>query len=388
MRDPRLHTVTGITWRHTRGITPWRAAAQVWEDRHPDVRVLWDVRSLWEFGEGSIDELFGRYDMVVLDHPFVGEAVERGYLRALDTVVDPATLRDLAGRAVGRSFDSYRYAGRSWGFPTDAACLAAAWRPDLLARLGWQPPANLDEVVQMAAETSAVAMPMAPIDVLSVFFTLAANVGARPCHSTDVAVPRDVGRQVLADMRRLTSHMPATIWESNPIRTLNVMATSDAIAYCPYTYSYSNYARPGYQERLVAFGPPPDGPAGNADGACLGGAGLVISSRCEQPEVAGAFAAWAAGAECQRTTYGLAGGQPGHVAAWDDDILNGVSSEFFRATRPAMDAAFLRPNHHGFASFQRDAGGLLHDALRRDLDANDTLDELDARHRHHLEEAA
>lgn len=382
MGDQRTR-ITGITWGHTRGLTPWLAAAQVWQDRHPDVAVEWHVRSLWAFGEGAIDDLFDTYDMVVIDHPFMGEAVRRGYLLPLESLLDEGTLAELAATSVGRSFDTYRREGRSWGLATDAACLTAAWRPDLLERLGEPVPTTLDEVVSLARRTGAVALPLAPIDVLSVFFTLAANAGARPCHEPEAVVPRVVGKTVWEEMRRLVRHVPSSAFEANPIRLLGQMASGDDIAYCPYTYSYSNYSRPGYHPRLLTFGDVPVGPGGHTGGACLGGAGVVISSRTAHPELVAEFAGWAAGAECQRTTYALAGGQPGHVAAWEDDLVNAVSGDFFRRTRSTMDRAFHRPTHDGFASFQHDAATLLHDALQRDHDPDEVLDQLDGLHRRH-----
>ena len=64
--------ITGIAWDHRRcwgpldaSIAPYRAAT--------GEEVRWDRRSLYSFGEGDLGSYADKYDLVIYDHPFVGD---------------------------------------------------------------------------------------------------------------------------------------------------------------------------------------------------------------------------------------------------------------------------------------------------------------------------
>jgi multiple sugar transport system substrate-binding protein len=162
------------------------------------------------------------------------------------------------------------------------------------------------------------------------------------------------------------------------------MSTSDELLYCPHAYGYTNYGREGYAPHRLAFHDfaGPGSPAWA--GTTLGGAGLAVSARCRRPDLAVDYVQWVAGAECQRTTYVLAGGQPAHAAAWDDEIANRVTGDFFRATRRTIEAAYVRPTHDGMHAFQAAAGAALRGFLRGSDDARSTLKAIDRHFRSSL----
>jgi multiple sugar transport system substrate-binding protein len=236
-------------------------------------------------------------------------------------------------------------------------------------------------VVALARETGRVTIPLSPIDALSCWFTLCAQLGAPPCsRGRGQVVDREVGREALARLGDLASAVDRAVFELNPIRTLTRMATSDAWWYCPLTYSYSNYSRDGYAPHRLAFHDVPAQPGGRRRGATLGGAGLALSARSAATEQAAVYAAWVAEAECQRTVYVQSGGQPGNRRAWEDDAANAITHGFFRATLPALGGAYLRPNFNGFADFQHEAAQRLHDTLVRGGDHGSALEAIDARY--------
>ena len=113
----------------------------------------------------------------------------------------------------------------------------------------------------------------------------------------------------------------------------------------------------------------------------LGGAGLAVSASSAHAEEACAYAAFTASPEIQRTIYVDGGGQPGHRAAWTDDRANEETGGFFRDTLDALDAAYLRPRHDGFLTFQDEGGELVHGYLRTGEDADRVLDMIDASYR-------
>lgn len=360
----------GIAWDHARAAAPLFVTAQVRADLDPSVRISWERRSLWAFGEASLDDLVERYDLLVIDHPMIGYAADHGLFVPLEKHLPAEWLAEQELGSVGASHRTYRHAGHQWAAAIDAACQVAVSRPDLLA----EPPATWDAVLALARE-DRVALPLKPIDVLSCFFTLCANQGEEPLRDGRV-VGEELGLRVLDQLRKLASLVPAACLEQNPIELLNAMSTGDSIAYCPYAFGYTNYAREGYASSRLAFHDIPAAGDGGCAGSTLGGAGIAVSSRCAHPAEATAYVGWLASPECQRTTYVLAGGQPGHAAAWDDERANEVTGGFFRATRSTIEQAYVRPTRDGIADFQTQAAALLHGFLVAGGQAEGVLAEL------------
>jgi multiple sugar transport system substrate-binding protein len=80
----------------------------------------------------------------VLDHPHVGEAVAADCLIPLEDLFDADEIAAWSAAVMGRSLSSYRYAGRHWALPLDAATQVMAWRKDRLDA----PPTLWDEVAR------------------------------------------------------------------------------------------------------------------------------------------------------------------------------------------------------------------------------------------------
>jgi len=357
----------GLTWDHPRGFAPLAAAARRWSDLHPDIEIAWDRRSLWDFGEGSLEDVARRYDLLVIDHPVVGTAVELGLFEAFDA-------EELAPRtaAVGPSSASYRYAGSQWALPIDASAQAAAWRPDLLEAIGADPPSTWDEVVHLAATSGKVAIPMKAMDALCSFFTLSAGASASG-PAAQILSDREADLIALRRLASLCEHIDGACFDRTPIQTLDAASAGDSIAFIPLTFAYSNYSRSGFAPDLIAFG---DIPCGGAGGAILGGAGIAVSASSEQQPVAQRFARWLADVDQQRTIVVENEGQPACRDAWEDAHANELTHGFFRSLLPTLDRASVRPNAPGFAAFQTEAGKLLQGSLRRRESPEPTLERL------------
>ena len=124
----------GITWNHTRGLLPMLATAQQFEETHPEIAVRWEKRSLQAFADAPLSELTQRFDLLVIDHPSIGEAATQGLLLPLDEYLPADFLADQAQNSVGQSHASYTYDGHQWALAIDAATPIAGWRPDLMER--------------------------------------------------------------------------------------------------------------------------------------------------------------------------------------------------------------------------------------------------------------
>jgi multiple sugar transport system substrate-binding protein len=354
--------LTGITWDHERGRSGVRAAGAAFAREHPGVDVSWATRSLQAFADQPAEELARRYDLIVLDHPGIGHAVARQALLPLDDALDPAFLADQAANSVGRSHESYAWQGRQWALAVDAAAQVAAFRPDLLERLGTAVPRTWDEVFALAGRApGAVAAPLIGVDAACAFAALREGFGAEAA---------------IATLERLlaTAHPASPGW--NPPALLEHMAATDEVAYCPLAFGYVNYARPRPRGRRLSFAPAPADHAGVPRGT-LGGAGLAVSARARDPAAACALAAFTASGKVQRGMYFDAGGQPGHRSAWTDPRVNAAVPGFFAATLPSLDAATLRPRHDGFLTWQERAGAAICRHLARGGDRRALLGELE-----------
>ena len=61
-----------MTWDHPRGFDPLVACARLWRER-TGVDVLWERRSLQDFESFPVQTLAQQYDLIVIDHPHVGQ---------------------------------------------------------------------------------------------------------------------------------------------------------------------------------------------------------------------------------------------------------------------------------------------------------------------------
>ena len=99
-RDGRAE-LAGITWDHPRGLWPLLAATSAYASVPGGVKVRWETRTLQDFADVGIDELARSYDLVVIDHPHVGEVAASQCLVPLDEVIGSDELAQLS-RSVGR----------------------------------------------------------------------------------------------------------------------------------------------------------------------------------------------------------------------------------------------------------------------------------------------
>lgn len=375
-------TLRGMTWRHDRGLAPMLATAARHAQTHPDIRIEWEARSLQGFADHPIRDLAEEFDLLVLDHPFMGTVAKGGYLVPLDEHISREVLSELRSESVGASQESYFYQGHQWALAIDAAAQVAGYRPDLLAAAGRKVPATWDEVAELARIGKGfVTLPLLPVDSFCSFLTLCTSFGetpfARRPQQAHTVVSKEAGERALQQLKVLGEYAIKEAHELNPIAVWEKMSTSDEIAYCPIAFGYSNYARPGYRRAPVHFTNIPSRSPRGPVGSVLGGAGLAISARCRELSAAVDYTRWVASAECQKTIYVHSGGQPGNREAWIDPGVNAMSNHYFEATLPTLEQAFLRPRFAGFVEFQTQASILVSDFLLGKCGPAATLDSLD-----------
>ena len=361
-----------MTWSHPRGYDPMVATCLVWKAR-TDVEIVWDKRSLQDFESYPVEDLARAYDLIVIDHPHVGQITAENCLAPLDVEGRELERAALARGSVGQSYPSYTWQGRQWAFPIDAAAQVLAYRPDRLAR----PPRLWAEVMALALE-GRVIVPLRPPHSLMLLMTLCANLGA-PC-----GVKRDrpfldpgIGAEVIVPMAELVALLDRGDFERDPIAASELLATGDKpLAVMPFGYGYVNYAMDGFRPHRLVFGDIPALGNRGALGSALGGTGIAVSAFSANRGAAIDYAYWVASAEIQRGLYARAGGQPGHAAAWEDDAVNAATGDFYRRTRATLEASYVRPRHNGYMGFQAAASDRLNAGLKAGEPAGAIVDAL------------
>jgi len=375
-------TLRGLTWDHPRGYAPLIKGISEYEHTHPEIKIRWDRRTLREFGEAPIEHYIDRYDLIVVDHPFVGFASSHDVLVELSGFLSEAEKAHLAGDSVGPSWDSYWYSGGLWALPIDAATQVASYRPDLLSQLSGAPPRTFNEVLLLGRKARArgksVIVAACPIDAISLFFTLTANLGCAIREDADPFVTEPIARETLDRLHALiaVAHPRSVAW--NPIQVYDYMVASSDAVYCPWAYGYSNYSRPESPVRLRFINAPAAGTIGCA-GTQLGGTGIAVSEHREHKEEAVKYAKWLASSEHQRGTYFREGGQPASLAAWVDPEIDTASGQFFSGTLDTLKKAYIRPRFDGFVAFFERAGIEVNRCLRGEIGDSQLIEGLNKR---------
>lgn len=371
----------GITWNHSRGLLPMVATAQRFAELNPGVEITWEKRSLQQFADFSIQELAERFDLLVIDHPWAGFAAKTKSIIPLDEYLTADYLKDQELNSIGASYESYNFNGHQWALPIDAATPVASSRSDLLKENGLSLPKSFEDLLALA-DKGLVAFAGIPIDVLMNFYTLCCSLGEDPCQTDDVVISAEIGTKALKMYRQLATKIDEANFNRNPIQVYEAMTKSDDIAYCPFAYGYSNYSRNGYARKLLHFHDMISLDGKTNLRSTLGGTGLAISSKCENLATAVEYAKFVGSPACQSSLYFESGGQPGHLAAWQNDEVNRQSYNYFTNTLPALQRAFLRPRYHGSMFFQDHAGDVVRNYLMKGGDENQVLAEMNKLYQH------
>ncbi len=343
-RMVELRQLKGMTWDHSRGYDPMVTTAKHYCAVNPDAEISWQKRSLQAFADRPIKEMAHEFDLMVIDHPHVGEVAQSGLLAAFDRAGRDDELRTLAKQSVGPSLASYQFDGHQWGLAIDAATPVAAYRPERLERA----PRRWNEVVELAAD-GEVGFALAPINALMTFLGLARNLEIPLADNPEQFIDPENGIRVLEEMRQIVALMDPRCLQLDPIGILEWMGRNhDAPAYSPFGYGYTNYSRDGYCAFPLIFADAPGFDDNGPRGTVIGGTGIAVSSMSQHLDTAIDYAFWIAGAECQTGLYFESGGQPGNAIAWESDACNAASRNFFRNTRATLESSWLRPRYDGW----------------------------------------
>lgn len=369
----------GITWGHSRGVLPLLACSQRISELYPDIQIQWKQRTLQEFADYPIEKLTEQYDLLIIDHPWVGCAAEINCVLPLNEYLPQEFLQNQQDNQVGGSFDSYNYKGKQWALAIDAATPVASYRKDLLDQHQLEVPTSWDEVLQLAQKGKVVA-PGIPIDLLMNFYMFCQIHGEIPFNSTEMVVTDQTAEMALESMKAFYSLLDKEIFTANPIKVAEMMSTTDRYWYCPFAYGYSNYSRVGYAKfslrytNIVQY-------KNSAMRSTLGGTGLAISSFSTHKKEALRFAQMLASEQYQSTEYVMHGGQPGHRKAWLNTLNNAITDDFFSNTIATLDNAYVRPRYYGYLEFQDRAGDHVQEFLLGKCSSTSAIEKINVLYR-------
>lgn len=372
--------LNGIAWDHPRGYEPLIAASKEYEKHHRYVTIKWDVRSLKEFGDMPIEHLIERYDLITIDHPYVGQADKNGLLLKLETQLSEDEIRNLEVHTLKGCFGVYRYNQHLYALPIDAAALVAVYRKDKIKETGLSLPKDRDELKNFYSRIPtgySVAWALSPTDIWCTFLSLCSqNAGSG--FIKDCQIDEKIGANVLDELKYHIEFCHPNSLNWNPIQILDRMGADEEIIYSPYLFGYSNYSRSGYTKYLLHFTNSPIGTQKNIS-TILGGVGLAVSSLCKNPVDAVSFTKYVASAEIQKGIFTRNGGQPANKLAWQNMENNQLSNNFFCDTISTIEKAYIRPQHPGWNKFQEQGANLIHEGLLKCMGSKlimSTLNEL------------
>lgn len=372
----------GLTWDHPRGYAGLDAVTAEYLRAHPGIRIAWDRQPLSGFEAAPIQDLAERYDLLVLDHPFMGDAWASGCLIDLDEYRQLLELDELRADVMGPSFDIYRYGGL-WALPLDGATQVSVFRPDRIEHA----PRTLAEVRAIARRGRLAIALHGPHSILT-WFSIYSNLGPAPDGDADELLEAKQGVAALELLNEICTLSAPECVDWNSIAALEAMSTRDDLAYCPYIYGFSTYCRSAPGRRALRFGDVVSLVSGSGHrGAMLGGTGIAISKRCSNLDAALEFVAHLIHASTQER-MGLAGGQPVRRSVWSSARLADAFGGFYTHTAATMDASAVRPRYPGYIKLQIEGGTLTERFLRVHGNPENLLNAINSMHRRMRKESA
>lgn len=350
-----------LAWDHPRCLTPLAAARDAYR-AITGIDLEISVRSLAGFGDEVPTS--GELDIVLIDHPHIGEAAAGGQIVALDGLLAAGTIADCRNGAIGPSGWCYEHEGKTWAIPIDAACQVLACSRTIAS------PMTVEEVIALAqVRPGRVVLPLHPAHALSAFVSIVAALGA------DDAVTgfcdSSMAVEALEVMAKLVALGPVVAHDWDPPAALAALEGQE-VDCIPWTYGYVGYD--------VQWADAPAWDTGGTPGSILGGVGMAVLSGANDPVAAATFAAWFGGTHTQRDIVATCGGQPAEAGAWAAS-----PDPLCQATVRSMEAAVVRPRATWWPALQIDAGELIRANLIAGVPPNKIAELLHERYDQRLE---
>lgn len=354
----------GITWGNARGYDPLIAVNNLYHQFRPDVEIIWDQRSLKDFGDFPVHLLAEKYDLLVIDHPFIAQAYKDNVLVNLSDFINENELVYRRKASVGFSYQSYECGGEQLAIPVDAAAQVSALRWDMFQKFDLEIPQTLDDVFDLyknIPKHKKLISTMCPTDLVSTYFSICAQLAGNDYFDSE-GINITLSNEAISILKRLLDILAPESIDLNPVGALDLLSKSDDYLYCMYTFGYSNYARKNRTGIPLVFKNAPCLKSAQYT-TLLGGAGLAISSKSKHIKEAAEYILLATSRNVQEGIYYECGGQPADLNAWKKESINSDCGDFFVNTLYTLEHAFVRPQLIGWNRYQEKAGQVLRERL-------------------------
>lgn len=356
---------SGLTWDHPRGYDALAQAEKQVNAGRTDALLHWSKQPLEGFESAPIAELAGEHDLLVLDHPHIGEAVANDCLHPLEDLYSTDQIEAWKAQSIGPSFASYHWQNRTWALPLDVATQVMVRRADTVPFA----PRNWDEVVDLAAK-QPVAQSLAGPHALLTLFSTVAGMGGHV--GGDALLADDLAKQALATMHRLYALRPKGSERLNPIGLSEALARGQ-IALVPLLFGYVTYAKAGAEQLTFSD---TIGVQQPGTGGVLGGTGIAFCKHSTPTQELLDHIAWLMHPQTQRAMMPAHGGQPSARSAWQDRAVNEAWGGFYIDCAKTAENALLRPRFDGYIAFQTQASARIRQALEMGEDETTTAQAL------------
>ncbi|NOX74057.1 MAG: carbohydrate ABC transporter substrate-binding protein [Alphaproteobacteria bacterium] len=338
----------GLTWDHPRGYNALAAASSMALDSSGNQFLRWEKQPLEGFESARIGQLAARFDLLVLDHPHIGEAVALECLTPLEEIFSAAQLANWSFHTIGAAMQSYHWGGKQWALPLDVATQVMARRSDIVN----EAPDNWEDVLRLS-ETGCVALSIAGVHAILNVYALAASLGA-PLGG-QVLIDDQSFSEALQMLKRLHDNIPPGSGLLNPIALYDHMIANDDIALVPLIYGYVNYADVRLAHGGLVFSDAPLVAGGAVRGSVLGGTGLAFSTRSPRSRELIDHIAWLMSAKAQECFIPGHDGQPSRRSVYGNNKINAAYGNFYANTLLTCQSALIRPRYDGYVRFQTGA---------------------------------
>ncbi len=367
---------TGLTWDHPRGYDALAESARRINQGLTTPLIHWNKQPLEGFESAPIADLAAANDLLVLDHPHLGEAIASGCLIPLEDLYSIEQIESWATQCVGNSLASYQMDEKTWALPLDAATQVIARRPDRI------PEAPRDwSTVEALSMDLPVALSLAGPHAILVLMSIAAGAGALPGGAK--FLPDDALREGLELMHRLYERRPVGSETLNPIALLESMARCDDIALIPLIFGYVTYSIPdrypyrvAFSDSVLSHGSSEASGSDSRTRGVLGGTGIGFSTRTTPSAALLNHIANLLSPTWQQQLFPQFGGQPSLRCAWQDEQINHSTGDFYLDCLASAENPLLRPRFDGYIAFQTAAAQSVRDYLAGTRTITDAIESI------------
>lgn len=353
----------GLTWDHPRGFEPLNAAARSLESLGADLRIRWHKQTLEGFESRPIIELSNLYDLLIIDHPCLGEAAAGECFIPIDNLFSKEECEVWRKTSVGPSYSSYCYDGKQWALPLDAATQVCVVNPEIIEKDLW--PHTWDDILELSDHFSISLSLAGPHALLSFFSICAAIAGEENQPEQDDIFEVDICMQAYEVLAAIFKKAVKNHINSNPIAMLDCMASSREIALCPLIYGYVNYASQTKSSKYarLAFINAPRLKEQFKPRSTVGGTGLAVSRKAQVTPPLLDHIRHLMSPAYQVNFSPNHGGQPSSANAWSDFSVNAQANGFYSNTLETIINGWVRPRYNGYVEFQAKGSDFLRNAL-------------------------